>query len=229
MIKVCTALPRRNDFTRAQFQQHWGTVHRDLAIRIDRIGRYVQSHPRPADLPGLPTAPYDGFPEVWFPDLDAAMALGSDPQYVEGAHADEPRFIDIDRMVRTWVTPHLLRPWGEFVDATDAGKILLLASAPATDAVRETLADAVDGLAPNRLLIGTASDDPRVRDRQAFGQVVEMWWGDAGTAVDAWRTGVGALLRRAGAVLDQSSSSVALVRETRVRWPGNVTERDAGS
>lgn len=226
MIKVCTALPRRSDLTRAQFQQHWGTVHRDLAIRIDRISRYVQSHPRPVDLPGLPTAAFDGFPEVWFPDLDSALALGGDPQYVDGAHADEPRFIDVDRMVRTWVTPHLLRRWGDFADAAGSAKIILLAAAPATDSAREGLADAADLLAPRRLLIGTALADSRVRNRQAFGQIVELWWGDDETAIDAWRTGVDDFLRRAQPFLDRTTSAVTLVREERVRWPGDLTEQD---
>lgn len=226
MIKVCTALPRRSDHTRAQFQQHWGTVHRDFALRIDRISRYVQSHPLDVDLPGLPPAPYDGFPEVWFPDLDAAVALGSDPQYVGGAHVDEPRFIDVDRMLRTWVTPHLVRPWDDYADTPDAGKIIVLVSGPSTSAVRDALADAVEPLRPERVLIGTALDDPRVRDRQGFDQVVELWWRDQGSAVAAWQAGVAGFVAAAGPALDPATSAVALVREQRVRWPGDVADED---
>lgn len=228
MIKVLSALPRRSDLTREQFQEHWGTIHRDLALRIDRISRYVQSHPRSADLPGLTPAPFDGFPEVWFPDLDTALGLGADPQYAQGAHLDEPRFIDRDAMVRTLVTPHLVRGWDGFATRTGAGKILLLADAPATDEARDVLATvALEALDPRRLLVGAAVDDARVRHLQGHGQVLELWWDDADAAVAAWAAGVESLLARADDVLDPAGSCVALVQERRVRWPGTVEDPDA--
>lgn len=45
MIKVCTAVTRRSDFTQSRFQDHWGTVHPGFAHEIDRISRYLHPHP----------------------------------------------------------------------------------------------------------------------------------------------------------------------------------------
>ena len=44
MIKLYALLCRRDGLTREQFSRHWSTVHREHALRIDRIRRYVQAH-----------------------------------------------------------------------------------------------------------------------------------------------------------------------------------------
>jgi hypothetical protein len=222
VIKVCTGLPRRADLTLDAFQHHWATIHRDHAQGIDRIARYVQSHRIPVDLPGLPPVEFDGFPEVWFSDLDAALGLATDPQYVEGAHRDEPVFVDVDHMVRTWTTPLVVREWDGFTDVVDAGKVLLLVSGHRTADVRDRLADASLTLEPRRLAVGTAVTDPRVADRQSFDHVVEMWWDDLATAEAAWRRRSAHLLGSLFDALDPKTSRAALVRESRVRWPGDI-------
>lgn len=226
MIKVVTALPRRADLTREQFQHHWGTVHRELALRIDRISRYVQSHALAAPPSALPVVRYDGFPEVWFRDLDTALGLGDDPQYAQGAHLDEPAFIDLAGMTRSWVRPQLHRPWAGFADFGAPGKALLLVPGPPTDARADALLAAVEGLRPRRVLLGTALDDPRVLDRQGFGHVVELWWSDVGAARQAWVAGEPSLLAGLREVADPTTCSFALVAERRVRWPGAVLDGD---
>lgn len=221
MIKVITSLPRRADFSPAQFQRHWGTVHRDFALRIDRISGYVQSHPRKGlSLAGLPEAPYDGFPEVWFGDLDAALSLGQDPQYLEGAYVDEPRFIDRDRMLRTWVEPHIVKEWDGFADATHLGKILIFTAFHPSDDVKSVLGNAaVDQLDPLRVAIGTAVTDERVHGRQGYGCIVELWWRDIDNAVESWNSRSEQFLRAVHPHLTRQNSSIAAVEESRVRWP----------
>ena len=44
MIKVSAFLPKRADLTDEQFHAHWRHPHGDLAVRTQRIRRYVQLH-----------------------------------------------------------------------------------------------------------------------------------------------------------------------------------------
>ena len=113
MIKLYALLPRRDGLTREQFSRHWSTVHREHALRIDRIRRYVQAHGIRPGLPGLAEAEWDGVPEVWFSNLESALGQRTDPQYTEHAHLDEPNFIAMDRLRRLLAVHHVLRDPGE--------------------------------------------------------------------------------------------------------------------
>jgi hypothetical protein len=224
MLKVITALPRRSDHTRASFQQHWGTVHRDYALQIDRIARYVQAHPADVNLTGVPPLAYDGFPEVWFNDLDEALSLGTDPQYTQGAHRDEPRFIDVDRMTRTWATPNLVKPWPGFDEREGAGKLLILLVGPADAQATEALTDVGQALGAQRIMVSVAVDDERVAERQGFGLALELWFESPEAALAAWEAGHEQAVAALREVADVEASTFALINESRVRYPGTVTE-----
>ena len=218
MIKVYTGLPRRADHTISRFQEHWGTVHREHALGIDRIDRYVQSHRVPVVLAGTAQSPYDGFPEVWFPDLDTALSLAHDPQYLAGAHVDEPRFADVERIARTWTHPEVVRAWDGFARAEAPGKVLLLLATDTGHAPGlRVLAEATSAL---RIMCAAMVEDERVADRQAYGMAVELWWADEQAALDAWDVEHRTLLAGLAELADLGRSSIALVRERRVRWPG---------
>ena len=93
MIKGYALIPKRPDISLEQFHSHWRGVHADLACRIKALRCYVQSHRIPQDIPGMPHSPYEGAAEIWFDDLQTGRGLGDDPDYVNGAYADEPNFI----------------------------------------------------------------------------------------------------------------------------------------
>ena len=93
MIKGYALIPKRPDISLEQFHSHWRGVHADLACRIKALRRYVQSHRIPQDIPGVPHSPYEGAAEIWFDDLETGRGLGDNPDYVNGAYADEPNFI----------------------------------------------------------------------------------------------------------------------------------------
>jgi uncharacterized protein (TIGR02118 family) len=90
MIKLFGLIPKRTDITDERFHAHWASTHRDLALRISALRRYVQSHRVPVALPGLPSAPYEGIAEVWLDDVATALSLGEDLEYTENAKLDEP-------------------------------------------------------------------------------------------------------------------------------------------
>jgi hypothetical protein len=226
MIKVIAALPRRADKTLEEFQHHWGTTHREHALALDRISRYVQSHRRDLTLTGTHPSPYDGFPEVWFPDLDTALGLGTDPVYLAGANVDEREFADQPRIVRTWVTPQVVRTWAGYRDAKSPTKILMLLTCEATAEACESIVAAAVELAPVRLAAGVAVDDERVRERQGFGVVAELWFVDETSALTAWERDGAAFLTRVSPVVDPATSVLALVEEKRARYPGAVPEED---
>ena len=92
MIKLVALGQRKPDLTREQYLRHWQEVHAPLVQRISCFRRYVQSHCLPQSMPDTPPAPCDGVAEVWLDDLQAALSLGKNPEYLEGAHLDEANF-----------------------------------------------------------------------------------------------------------------------------------------
>lgn len=98
MIKGIATACKRADFDDAEFHRYWREVHAPLALRMRSLRRYVQSHRTGDPLPGFEACPYDGVAEIWFDDLDTLLNLGTDPDYVNGAQADEPNFVDMDAL-----------------------------------------------------------------------------------------------------------------------------------
>ena len=93
MIKGYALIPKKPDISLEQFHRHWREVHAPLALRVKTLKRYVQSHRIPQDIPGFTTSPYEGLAEIWFEDVQTGQGLGDNPDYINGAYADEPNFI----------------------------------------------------------------------------------------------------------------------------------------
>jgi uncharacterized protein (TIGR02118 family) len=100
MVKIFYLIPKRPDISDEQFHSHWRGVHAELALRIKNLRRYVQSHRIKHAGFGL-SSPYEGIAEVWFDSLDAAKQMRDSREYIDGAFADEPNFIDTSRL--TWL------------------------------------------------------------------------------------------------------------------------------
>ncbi|NNL86980.1 MAG: EthD family reductase [Myxococcales bacterium] len=98
MIKGFALIPQKAGITREKFHSHWFEIHAPLAKRIKALRRYVQSHRLTEPLPGFDEVPYEGIAEIWFDKLADVTELGDNPDYIDGALADEPNFIDQSRL-----------------------------------------------------------------------------------------------------------------------------------
>ena len=231
MIKVFGLLPVRPGLTVHAFHHHWSTVHREHALRIERIRRYVQAHRVRPGLPGLPEAEWEGVPEVWFDSLDSAMAQRTDPQYTEFARLDEPDFIDMENLRRVTATHRVIRDPGEA-----RAKLMVVAHWPVVDPAPQDrhpdpqVIDPIGGVlldvAPDLsgLAISTAfhiDDLPRLSDGSApaaspFDVVVELWWPHLDAVRAGWDDTGETLLATLDDRLDLRHARAFLCEELRV-------------
>jgi len=124
-VKLVQPIFKRPDLTDERWHYHWRHVHGPVAGEITLLKRYVQLHRIAPVLPGLQPYGCSGIVEVWFDKLEDAVALGSDPTYLEGAHVDEPNFLDVERSPGYMTTERVLV---EQDYPADAGKAVLLVS-----------------------------------------------------------------------------------------------------
>jgi uncharacterized protein (TIGR02118 family) len=214
MIKMYALLPRRPDVSVERFHEHWRTVHREHALKIDRIRRYTQAHRIRPGLPGVPEAPWDGVPEVWFDDRASALAQRSDPQYVEHAHRDEPNFVDVPRIRRLLAEHRVVGGLGD-------GKtkmMLFVRRAPALDpaafaaawwALGETLATPVRATG---VALAVALSHPA----PAYDAVAELSWPDEAAARAGW-AGASSPAGALDTVVDPAATVGFFCSELRVR------------
>ena len=95
MIHLLYFIIRKPSLDEAEFHRYWRDIHGPIAARIPQLVRYEQSHRIPfADT----NSSYDGAAEAWLEDEAAFQALRETPEYVDGALADEPNFIDMNRV-----------------------------------------------------------------------------------------------------------------------------------
>ena len=217
MVKVFALIPRRPDVTEEFFHEHWAGPHAELAKRITTIRRYVQSHRVAPGVAGLPPAIYEGIAEVWFDDFATAAGMGEDPNYAEGAHLDEPNFIDIDRLGFVIADEDVLRA-GPPVGQDDAGvkaALLLRGGRAALAEAAARLADQVP--AATRVTVSTAVDELYADGAEpAFDAIVELWFDDVAAFEAAWASASVADLGAA------DGSAGFLADELRVIWPQDV-------
>ena len=101
MIHLHYFITRKPGIDESEFHRYWLEVHGPIAMKIPQIRRYVQSH----RIPGMSqNSTYDGVAEVFFEGLDEVAAFHSAKEYLEGALADEPNFIDMKRV--EWMATH---------------------------------------------------------------------------------------------------------------------------
>ncbi len=98
MLHVHYFITRKPAMGEAEFHRYWRETHGPIAARITQLRRYVQSHRIGAPANGFHGSPYDGEAEVLVESLDALGALRRTTEYLKGALADEPNFIDLTRV-----------------------------------------------------------------------------------------------------------------------------------
>jgi len=93
-----------------EFQRYWRTVHGPIAATIPTLARYVQSHTRRSAYEGGRRPPaYDGVAITWFADTDAMRASAASAEYAR-TRADEPNFLDTDRLPVLIAREHVIVP-----------------------------------------------------------------------------------------------------------------------
>ena len=229
MIKLFGLIAKRSDISDEQFHAHWATTHKDLAVRITALRRYVQSHRIPAAVAGVASAPYEGIAEVWLDDADTALGLAENPEYTQHAALDEPNFSDADRHGVIIAREHVVRPGPPIAqDAPGVKTMLLLRRAGSLEPgafAREIvqlgprLADEIGEARRVVLAVPVAetySDDGAVPPYDA---VLEASFADVSAFGRVWESGGEAMLSRLDAVAELSGSCAMVAEELRVIWP----------
>ncbi|MFK4299649.1 uncharacterized protein (TIGR02118 family) [Arthrobacter sp. GAS37] len=103
MIKMNVFLTRRADLTREEFNEYWTNIHTPLLAAMpanaENARKYVQLHSTGEQIPGLPSASYDGIAEIWVDDLAGAKALFVNDYYDTVIAVDEANFLDRSKTV----------------------------------------------------------------------------------------------------------------------------------
>lgn len=98
MIKAIALAKKKPGMPDDEFHRYWRQTHGPLALQMSLLRRYVQTHRTNDEFPGFDGCLYDGLAELWFDDLETLHNLPQHPEYINGAKADEPNFIDMDAL-----------------------------------------------------------------------------------------------------------------------------------
>lgn len=222
MIKVFALIPRKEGVSVERFHSHWREIHGPLARRIKTIRRYDQSHVLRQAVGCLPGSIYEGIAEVWFDDLDTALGMGADPDYIEGCGADEPNFIDQTRLTFLFCTDPLPDKPGALVgaDEPEVKTILLLGGATNSGWLDCDLIPAALKL-PEVKRVGLARAIPGATEEpQLFDAVLEMSWPNLASHDRAWSNpAADDLCDVILAGVDRVASSSLVADVHRVIWP----------
>jgi uncharacterized protein (TIGR02118 family) len=126
MVTSFSFLTLRGGSTEAEFRAHWRDVHAPLVSHVDYLRGYIQNRAVSGATAGaIDLSPLDGVAEFWWDDRESALRAERDPRYTEHARLDEPRFLDMGRIVTVQATPvRLLQPTRPL--PTGATKALLM-------------------------------------------------------------------------------------------------------
>jgi uncharacterized protein (TIGR02118 family) len=91
-VKSFEFVTRRPDLSVGEFQRYWREVHGPLAVKIDVLRRYVQSHALASEYADGATPVWDGSAITWFDDLDAMRVSGNSAELAR-TRADEKNFL----------------------------------------------------------------------------------------------------------------------------------------
>lgn len=199
MIKLIALGQRKPELTREQYLRHWHEVHAPLVQRISCFRRYVQSHRRPESLsdtiPDTPSAPCDGVAEVWFDDLQTALSLGKNPEYLEGAHLDEPNFAT-PNMPFLLTQENVVVPGPELAKDTPGVKAIVLAKRKPGLSVEEFQVYWRDKHAPlvpktpglRRYVQCHVVPEMYANGEPAYDGVAELTWPDLASFETGWKS-----------------------------------------
>ncbi len=194
MVKMFALIPARADRSLEHFHQHWRTRHRELALGLDTLKRYVQCHRLELPLGEPPEDPIEGIALVWFEDVDAALGMVDDPTFIEDIAPDEFNFMDVERRRFLFTAEEEAAIGGALPRGEEAVKATLLLRrgdgvepadfaawwvGPQLELMHRAFAGAARAVAS--LAIAEAND-PAVE----IDAIAELWWPDAESLERDW-------------------------------------------
>lgn len=115
-VKFMVFIKRRPGMTREEFVAYHRTSHAKTFMADPTIRRlcrkYVQSHPVPPDIEGVPESPFDGIAEIWFDSVEDFREAFSSATYMANVRPDELRFMDLEHSVDLVAEEHHVWPEG---------------------------------------------------------------------------------------------------------------------
>ena len=90
-VKSFEFVTRRSDLSVEQFQRYWREVHGPIAVHIEVIRHYVQSHTLQSEYADGRTPLWEGSAITWFDDLQAMRVSGASAE-LAATRADEAAF-----------------------------------------------------------------------------------------------------------------------------------------
>jgi uncharacterized protein (TIGR02118 family) len=105
MIHIHYFITRKESVDDAAFHRYWLETHGPIVKRIKQLRMHVQSHRIP--YAGTNSS-YDGEGEVLIDSLTVLAEMTKIPEYLEGALADEPNFIDLKRVEAMATEDHVI-------------------------------------------------------------------------------------------------------------------------
>lgn len=230
MIKGFALLERRPDISAEAFHAHWRGPHAELALAIPTLRRYVQSHRLARPAPGFAPSRYEGIAEIWFDDLDTALALPGEPQYAERLRPDEANFIAPAGPVMLFTREHVVVPGPPFDRDTPAMKALFLTRRREGMSVEDFQAHWLERHAPlaarnpGMLRYVQCHVCPELYERgtPAFDGVAELWWPDLESLEAAYadESVQADQIRDLERFIDFGATEGLLAEELRLIWPG---------
>ena len=197
MVTSFALLARRIGSTEAEFRSHWRDVHAPLVAHVDYLRGYVQHRAaRVAPGPDAQLSSLDGIAEFWWDDRAAALRPHSDPRYTEFAQPDEPRFLDVTRLVSVQTVPVCISESAPAVHGSGASALMLLVRSTTTGAddfaavCQQAWRRAVDSARGTlgKCIVHLVEHD-RAGDPPPVDAIVACRWRDA-AAQQAWQESV---------------------------------------
>lgn len=212
-----------------EFHRYWREVHGPIALRMKNLRRYVQSHRLPQPLPGFEQVPYDGIAEVWFDTLDELTGLPQNPDYANGAQADEPNFIDTSRLAFLATREEVIIEGPPMARETAWTKAVFLLKRRPDLSVAEFQDYWLNGHAPQiprdagvlRYVQCHQLPETYATGTPAYDGVAELWFENLGAFMSYWTS---PRIQKifgddAPRFLDGANCTGFLAEEYRVRWP----------
>jgi hypothetical protein len=110
VIKLSILMVRRSDLTYAQYIRYWKETHGPVfaaqAETKQYVRRYIQEHRTDDVLPSTTASKFDGIAEIWFDDMEGAVAFFTSHGYRKNVIPDEEAFMDRKRCELLWTHEH---------------------------------------------------------------------------------------------------------------------------
>lgn len=233
MIKGIAIVRKKAGMADEKFHRYWREVHGPLALQMRSLRRYVQSHRSRHDFPGFEACPYDGVAEIWYDDLATLEGLPEDPDYINGAQADEPNFIDTEALEFLATREHVFIEGPPIAQDTPLLKAIFLLHRKPGMSVAEFQDYWINGHAPQiprdagivRYVQCHQAPETYVHGKPAYDGVAELSFADHAAFTAYWGSERIQTIFAADApkFLDAATSTAFLAEETRVLWPTTMS------